>query len=476
MLDQPDLPGGPLVRQVMKAIEDRIASRALAPGAKLPSVRKLAETMDVSKSTVVEAYDRLGAEGAIQSRRGSGFFVSGGTRPLSLKALGPKLDRSIDPVWLSYQAFTADESMLKPGSGWLPADWMPDVSIQRTLRGIAREPVGSRLSYDKPLGFAPLRHQLARRLEERGIGAHPDQIILMDSATQALDLMMRFLLEPGDTVLVDDPCYFNFHALLLAHRATVVGVPFTENGPDVEAFAAALKEHRPRLYLTNSALQNPTNGSLSAATAHRLLKLAESHDLVIIEDDIFADFEHAPAPRLAGFDALDRVVHIGGSSKMVSAALRSAYVAVRPDWVEPLLDLKLATTLGNSHFAATFTHRILTDGSFRRHVGGIRTKLADDMGMTLRRLRNLGLKPWGQAQAGMYIWAELPDGRDAAEVARFGLQNDVLFAPGNVFSASGTSGSYMRFNVALSAEPRVYDVLKAAIRAPRTLASAEQNR
>ena len=465
MLDQPDLPGGPRVRQVIKAIEDRIASRALVPGAKLPSVRKLADTMEMSKSTVVEAYERLAAEGAILSRRGAGFFVSGGTRPLSLKAIGPKLDRNIDPVWLSYQAFQADDGMLKPGSGWLPADWMPDESIQRTLRGIARDPAATRLSYDKPQGFAPLRHHLARRLEDRGIGAHPDQIIVMDSATQALDLMMRFLLEPGDTVLVDDPCYFNFHALLRAHRATVVGVPFTESGPDLESFAAALRQHRPRLYVTNSALQNPTSGSLSAVTAHRVLKLAEAHDTVVIEDDIFADFEHVPAPRLAGFDGLDRVVHNGGSSKMVSAALRCAYLAVKPEWVEPLIDIKLATSLGNSHFAAAFTHRVMTDGNYRRHVDGIKAKLSDGMGRSLRTLRNLGLTPWGEPSAGLYVWAELPDDLDAAAVARYGLQHDVLFAPGNVFSASGSSRSYLRFNVAFSTDPRVAEVLKAAMHA-----------
>ena len=423
MLDRPTTSDLPLVQQVMRSIADRIASRALVPGAKLPSVRRLAETMGVSKSTVVEAYERLAAAGAIQSRPGSGFFVSGATRPLSLKALGPKLDRVIDPVWLTYQAFQADDAMLKPGSGWLPAEWMPDISVQRALRGIARDPIGARSSYDKPLGYAPLRHHLARRLEDRGIGAHPDQIILPDSATQALDLMMRFLLEPGDTVVVDDPCYFNFHALLRAHRATVVGVPFTEAGPDLPALAAALAAHRPRVYLTNSALHNPTGGSISAATAHRVLKLAEQHDTVVIEDDIFADFEHAPAPRLAGFDGLDRVVHIGGSSKMVSAALRSGYLAVKPDWVEPLIDLKLATSLGNGHFAATFMHRALTDGSFRRHVDGIRTKLSDAMSLTVRRLRNLGLTPWGQPQAGPYVWAELPDGKDAAAVARYGLQH-----------------------------------------------------
>ena len=142
-------------------------------------------------------------------------------------------------------------------------------------------------------------------MAEHGIEASPDQIMLTESGTQAIDLLCRFLIEPGDTVLVDDPCYFNFHALLRAHRAKVVGVPYTPSGPDIELFAQALTEHRPRLYITNSALHNPTGAMLSPVVAHRLLKLAEQSDLTIIEDDIFADFEHEPAPRLAAFDGLE---------------------------------------------------------------------------------------------------------------------------------------------------------------------------
>jgi DNA-binding transcriptional MocR family regulator len=87
--------------------------------------------------------------------------------------------------------------------------------------------------------------------------------MLTESGTQAIDLICRFLLEPGDTVLVDDPCYFNFHALLKAHRVQVVGVPYTPSGPDVELFGAALQAHSSRLYITNSGIHNPTGAVLS---------------------------------------------------------------------------------------------------------------------------------------------------------------------------------------------------------------------
>ncbi|WP_292239920.1 PLP-dependent aminotransferase family protein, partial [Mesorhizobium sp.] len=148
-----------------------------------------------------------------------------------------------------------------------------------------------------PLGLPALRQLLARRLSAHGVEASPDQIMLTESGTQAIDLLCRLLLEPGDAVLVDDPCYFNFHALLRAHRAKVVGVAMTPSGPDIDLFAQALAEHKPRLYITNSALHNPTGAVLSPVIAHRLLKLADQSDLAIVEDDIFADFEHAPAPR-----------------------------------------------------------------------------------------------------------------------------------------------------------------------------------
>ncbi len=140
MLDrhQPELRNPTLAASVVAAIQGRIDSRSLAPGARLPSVRGLAETMKVSKSTVVEAYDRLIAEGAIVARRGSGFYVAGPTRPLSLAAIGPQLDRAIDPLWLMRQSLQAGPDVLKPGSGWLPDSWMPDPAVQKGLRAIAR--------------------------------------------------------------------------------------------------------------------------------------------------------------------------------------------------------------------------------------------------------------------------------------------------------------------------------------------------
>ena len=444
-------------------IRGRIASRALARGARLPSVRELAVKLEVSKSTVVEAYDRLAAEGAVIARRGAGFFVAGAARPLTLSGARPPPEPAIDPSWINRHAMIGSPDFLCPGAGWLPDSWVLDLGVQRALRLAARNAPEQRRQYDEPLGFAPLRRLFSVRLAERAVLADPGQIIVTDSCSQALDLVCRFLLSPNDTVVVDDPCYFNFHSLLRANRARSVTVPMTPEGPDLAELQRVFAEHRPRLYLTTGGLHNPTGATPSAAAAHRVLRLAEEYDVLILEDDTFADFEAEPATRLAALDGLHRVVQVGSATKAVGAAMRCGYIAAREDWIDELVDLKLAATMGNSATNAHILHRVLMESGYRRHLDGLRRKLADAMGRTLENLRRRGLIPWIEPRAGIYLWARLPGDAAAADVARHALARKVVFAPGPAFSASGEARGYLRFNVARCSEPRVYEVLDEAV-------------
>lgn len=448
----------------MATIRQRIAGRSLTAGDRLPSIRSMAATLDVSASTVVEAYERLVAEGAIHARPGSGFYVTGQTAPLALSEVGPKLDRAVDPFWVSRQSLEADADGLKPGCGWLPPSWLPQDAIRKALRSLSRAGAPALADYSAPLGLPPLRRLIARRMAERGIEASPDQIMLTDSATQAMDLLCRLLLEPGDTVLVDDPCYFNFQALLRAHRVRIVGVPYTPTGPDIDHFGRALTEHRPRLYITNSAIHNPTGATLSPVVAHRVLKLADQFGLAIIEDDIFADFERSPAPRLAAFDGLERVVHIGSFSKTLSAAARCGFVAARREWIESLTDLKIATSFGGGRLDAELVLAVLSDGGYRRHLEHLRSRLSRAMAEVSARLKEIGIVPWVEPQAGMLLWCRLPDDADAADVARAALAENVVLAPGNAFSPSQSARNCMRFNVSQMRDGRVFDVLREALR------------
>jgi DNA-binding transcriptional MocR family regulator len=451
------------VEQVMALVRERIERRVLSPGARLTSVRDMAEATGFSKSTVVEAYDRLVAERVIRSRPGSGFYVAAPLAPLSLAQVGPRLEREVDPLWVLRQSLTSGTASLMPGCGWLPDDWMPEELLRKGLRSVAWARKTSVTGYAPPLGTEPLRRLLARRLADQGIDAAPDQVLLTDSGTHAIDLVCRFLIEPGDVVLVDDPSYFNFHALLRAHRARIVGVTYTRSGPDIADFARALAEHRPRFYLMNSAIHNPTGATLSAPTAHRIMKLAAEHDLIVVEDDIYADFENEATPRLAAFDGLDRVVRVGSFSKSVSSSIRCGHIIAKPEWIAGLSDLRIATGMSGSPLSAKLLLQALADGGFRRHLDQVRVRLQEKMDRTIKRLQGIGVTLWVEPASGFFLWGELPDGIDAARVARRALADDVLFAPGNLFSVSQSAGSFMRFNVSRMDDPKIFRVLLRAI-------------
>jgi len=449
----------------MQAIRARVASRALVADDRLPSIRALAKTLGVSPSTVVEAYDRLVAEGLIRARRGSGFYVSSiAPPPLALARDQPQQDRAVDPFWVSRQSLDADPAALKPGCGWLPSDWMPADALRRALRALSRADSTVLSDYGTTRGSLVLRHVLMARFAESGINISPDQILLTVSGTQAVDLICRFLLRPGDTVLVDDPCYFNFRALLRAHQVKVVSVPYTASGPDVTCFEAILTTERPRLYITNSALHNPTGGTLSAQTAHRLLNAGAEHGLTIVEDEIFADFEPEPSVRLAALDGLNRVIRIGSFSKTLSASVRCGYIAARADWIADLVDLQVATSFGGpSPVAAELVAGILTGGSYRKHMEELRRRLARARRSTAERLQRIGIEPWLMPRGGFYLWCRLPEGHDSADVARAALVKNVVLAPGNVFSASQSAAAFMRFNVAQCGDPRMMSVLQRVL-------------
>lgn len=450
---------------LIRAVRGRIANRTLAPGDRLPSIRQFASSMGVSPSTVVEAYARLEAAGIVRARRGSGFYVTGNDLPpMALSAPEAVRDRDIDPFWISRLSLDADRSVLMPGCGWLPADWMPIAAIRKGLRALGRAGSAALSEYGTTRGSLDLRRLLIGRFADQGISATTDQVLLTGSGTQAIDLVCRLLLRAGDVVLVDDPCYFNFHALLRAHQVRIVGVPFTQGGPDIVAFERGLRDDKPRLYITNSALHNPTGASMTSQTAHRLMAAAAAHGLTVVEDDIFADFEDKPLPRLAVLDNLDRVIKVGSFSKTLSASIRCGYIAASAEWIERLIDLQVATRFGGpSPAAAEVISGLLAGGRYRRHMDELRRRLIGARAEVADRLAGLGIVPWTMPRGGFYLWCRLPDGLDSGAVARACMRQGMLLAPGNAFSISQSAASFLRFNVAQMRDSRIYSILGNAM-------------
>jgi DNA-binding transcriptional MocR family regulator len=189
-------------------------------------------------------------------------------------------------------------------------------------------------------------------------------VVTTHGATQALDLIIRTLVKPGDTVFIEDPGYCNLIAMLKLAHINVIGVPRLANGIDVEALERLARTHRPTLFFTNPVLQNPTGSSYKPACAMRVLQAAERFGFWVVEDDLYRELAHATDPMLAALDGLQRVIYVCGFSKTTAPSLRLGYLVCQRE----LARTKMVLTLTSSEITERLVHTALTEGRHRRHV------------------------------------------------------------------------------------------------------------
>jgi DNA-binding transcriptional MocR family regulator len=448
----------------------RIAQGTMLPGARLPSVRECARSHGVSPSTVVAAYDRLQAHGLVQARRGSGFYVR--SRPLADTA-----QRASEPlaqaqpqvqvqVQVPLDATALVRGMLQrrsgppgPGLGTLPEAWLDAGLIGRALRRAMADP-GEALRYGDPGGDPGLRQALVRHLgADLGLRLDARQIVTTAGATHALDLIARTMLAPGDAVLVDDPGWAVEHARLSRMGMRLIALPRGADGPDLAALERLLAQHRPRLYVTVSVLHNPTGNSLSLAAAHQVLKLAESHNLTIVEDDTYAWLAPAHLPRLAALDALQRTIYVSGFSKILAPNWRVGYLAAAPHWVEKLVDTKLLSALTTPALQERAVAWCLERGLLRRHAQRVTARLDAARSRVARLAVEAGCRFVTPPQ-GLFGW--LDTGVDTEPLAQAMAAEGWLIAPGRLFSASARAGTLMRINFASAQDARLWRAFERA--------------
>jgi DNA-binding transcriptional MocR family regulator len=440
----------PLADQIVRIIAARIDDRQLRVGARMPSIRQFAATHGVSAFTVVASYDRLVAQGYLESRRGAGFFVRE-RLPVNtpLRETAPAAP-TFDIGWLVRNMFRQTPTNPSAASGVLPADWLDGPAIANALRAISRQNNSLLLVYGTAQGHAPLRQQLQRKLAELEIDAPPDNIVTTLGVTQALDLVAREFCRPGDTIFVDDPAWFLMFGSFAAMGLKVVGVQRLADGPDIAQLAALAAVHKPRLYVINSVLHNPTSTSISAAKAFQILRIAEEHDFTVVEDDIYCDLHPGPsvqpATRLAALDQLQRVIYLGGFSKSMAANLRVGFIAASLDTARRLADRKMLATLTTSDLGERVVYRILSEGIYRKHLDRIRARLDAARPRALQRIEALGLRADPLPPAGMFAWVDT--GRDTNVLAARAMDQGLLLAPGSLFSPSQLPSTRMRINVA----------------------------
>jgi len=463
--------GDSLVDQIVRSVQSRIDDKLLRTGARMPSIRQFAELQQVSRFTVVEAYDRLVAQGFLESRRGSGFYVRersplSGAVPannvVALRQHGAEVQtQPLDVVWLVRNMFRQMPPQKMPGGGLLPPEWLDGELIGNGLRAVSRQNQSLLLNYGTPQGFLPLRQQLQLKLAELEISAAPEQILMTSGVTQALDIVARHFLRPGDVIFVDDPAWFLMFGSFAALGAKVVGIPRLADGPDIARLAELAALHKPRLYVINSVLHNPTSTSLSAAKAFQILRLAEEHDFTIVEDDIYCDMHHGhtvagiqAATRMAALDQLHRVIYLGGFSKTLSANLRVGFIATTPELARHLADRKMLSTLTTSEIGERVVYKILSEGHYRKHTERLRNRLNTVRDKVVRQLESVGLDPGASTASGMFVWADA--GRDTSPMTERAMAQGFLLAPGSLFSPNQLPSTKMRINVASMADPDIW--------------------
>ncbi|HEX6137889.1 MAG TPA: PLP-dependent aminotransferase family protein [Casimicrobiaceae bacterium] len=465
--------GGPLVEQLVTGVRQHIESRLLRPGARLPSIRTLAAQQRVSRFTVVEAYDRLVASGHVESRRGSGFYVSTPAVPETAAERTGGLDRAVDVANLIAEvvgddARAAFDARKLYAGGCLPNDWQEESGIRRHARLVAASGV-ELTDFGTALGYPPLREYVARRLAELGIGAASSQVLLTAGATQGFDLVIRYLLAPGDAVLVDDPGYYNLFGHLKLAGARLLPVPRGPGGPDLDALATLAAAHRPKAYFTMSVLNNPTCTHIQPAIAHRLLQLATQHRFYVVEDDIFSDFAASAPPRLAALDRLERTFYLGSYSKTLSSSLRVGFVVANPDAIAALTRMKLLITMTTSAFAERVVHEMLVGGHFRKHITRVRERLDARRARMAHELERAGWQLDHVPDAGLFLWARHPAVDDSLWIAQGARREGVRLAPGASFRPHHDASPWMRFNASCVVDPAAFRVLARAPAIARTV-------
>ncbi|MFZ6798260.1 PLP-dependent aminotransferase family protein [Undibacterium sp. Di24W] len=459
--------GGSLVEQIVRSVACRIDDKLLRTGSRMPSIRQFADEQKVSRFTVVEAYDRLVANGYLESRRGSGFFVRERASLLNSGVTDNSNTRNIptsqqpDVVWLVRNMLRQLPQQKMPGSGLLPHEWLDGELVANGLRAVSRLNQSLLLHYGTQQGFLPFRQQLQLKLAELEIAASPEQIVTTNGVTQALDLVAREFTQPGDTIFVDDPAWFLMFGTFATLGTKVIGIPRLHDGPDVAKLAELAALHKPKLYIIHSVLHNPTSTSLSAAKAFQVLKTAELHDFMIVEDDIYCDMHPGstvqPATRLSALDQLNRVIYLGGFSKTLAANLRVGFIATSHETAIRLSDRKMLSSLTTNEISERVVHKILSEGHYRKHVDRIRGKLDTARNEVTARVEKLGMKVEYRTPAGMFLWVDTCN--DTIALTEKAFEKGFLLAPGSLFSPHQLPSTKMRLNVAAMSDASVWDFL-----------------
>lgn len=422
----------PVVQQIVDGLTCWLHRNEVVPGARLPSVRQIARINLLSQSCVVEACDRLVAQGVLEPRHAAGYVVA-------------------TPASMSVQQQDASLCQLPLGSGGLPESWRETDDLVYAIREVSRTDMAGLFNYNSPLGLPALRLQIQKCLKQRDINVGDNRILTTAGASQGLDLIVRTLLKPGDCVVVENPGNPVLFDLLRLHGVSLLEVPRTPLGPDIVALEALLLKYRPDGLFINGFHHNPTGCSLAPGVAQKMLQLAKEHGVRVIEDDVYADLYDGSGKRLAALD--DSVIYVGSYSKTLSSSLRVGFVVAGAEVIARLAEVKMISSMGTSRFCESILAWLLANGTYRKLVQRQRQRLRSDRQVAMQLLEDAEWEVFGKPVGGLFIWARSRMADYAqlqAQARRFG----VLLSSPTAFSPTGAATDWQRINVACACDAR----------------------
>lgn len=447
--------------QVADRLREQIRVGSLGPGERVPSVRHMSRREGVSIATVVQAYEQLEAQGVLEARPQSGFYVRPPAAPVTARTRAPSprprpiANNLLDQVFDIY----AREQVLPLHMAAPDPALLPVRRLAALTRDVLKSAAFQRAGYLHPAGLPELRRQVARRLALAGAMVDPDDVVITAGALEALSLSLAVLTQPGDVVLVETPTYYGLLQALKARGLKVVEVPsLMPDGIDVECARKVLREQTVKAAVLTPNYNNPNGALWPQAARQALLAACAAAGVPIIEDDVYADLGFAgPRPgTLFARESAAEVILCGSISKTISPGLRIGW-AVAPRRRDALVRAKAFHSCGapalNQFVAAAFLASVARDRALRR----LREAIAANMHRSVAAIHRHF--PDGTRivppRGGLALWLELPAGRDARSLFEAGVAAGIGSLPGTLFSASCRWRSHLRLSCGIPWSPVV---------------------
>jgi GntR family transcriptional regulator / MocR family aminotransferase len=433
----------PLYRQMYQGLRQAILNRQLEPGVCLPSSRDLASMLEVSRNTVLNAFDLLIAEGYLEPREGSGTYVSarlfGDTKAATTPAVGKRALSQRGERYRRIAAFGSGDALqarFNPDAAFLMG--MPDLEAfpyrlwARLTAQHARALSRRHFSGQNSAGYRPLQEAVTAYLTTaRGVRCTPEQVFITAGAQEAIHLVVNALLDPGDEIWFEDPGYMLASGAIYASGAKTVYVPVDEEGIDVDA-GIRLSPGARMAYVTPSH-QFPTGVTMTLTRRFKLLDWAQSADAWIIEDDYDSEYRYhsPPLASLQGLDEQQRVLYVGTFSKVLFPSLRLGYLVAPPDLIDVFRAARMMMNMHPPILSQIVVAEFMIEGHFTRHIRRMRQRYAEKHDLLLEAARQyLGDRLRFEAvDAGLHVAGWLPPGSDDVKAMQRARAHDVSVLP-----------------------------------------------